>query len=97
MYGIGPYIADYPEQCLLACVVSGWCPQCASSWCVPGCWQSPSCFSSCISPADDLDGGPDIHVHWSHKHTEDVQTGYEGDLKLMWDGYGIIGDVVVSA
>lgn len=25
IYGIGPYIADYPEQVLLAAVVSGWC------------------------------------------------------------------------
>ncbi|OSD07797.1 hypothetical protein PYCCODRAFT_1357962 [Trametes coccinea BRFM310] len=28
IYGIGPYIADYPEQALLACVVQGWCPIC---------------------------------------------------------------------
>jgi hypothetical protein len=27
IYGIGPYIADYPEQVLLACVVQGWCPR----------------------------------------------------------------------
>lgn len=26
IYGIGPYIADYPEQALLACTVQGWCP-----------------------------------------------------------------------
>ncbi|KAF8056311.1 hypothetical protein FPV67DRAFT_1678284 [Lyophyllum atratum] len=25
IYGIGPYIADYPEQALLACIVQGWC------------------------------------------------------------------------
>lgn len=33
-YGLGPYIADYPEQVLLACVVSGWCARyvsCATS------------------------------------------------------------------
>lgn len=23
--GLGPYIADYPEQCMLALVVQGWC------------------------------------------------------------------------
>ncbi|KAI0352549.1 hypothetical protein OH77DRAFT_1408881 [Trametes cingulata] len=28
VYGIGPYIADYPEQALLACIVQGWCPTC---------------------------------------------------------------------
>lgn len=27
IYSLGPYIADYPEQCLLAAVVSGWCPR----------------------------------------------------------------------
>jgi hypothetical protein len=25
IYGLGPYIADYPEQALLACVVQDWC------------------------------------------------------------------------
>lgn len=27
IYSIGPYIADYPEQALLACIVQGWCPR----------------------------------------------------------------------
>lgn len=27
IYGLGPYIADYPEQALLTCVVQGWCPR----------------------------------------------------------------------
>jgi len=27
IYGIGPYITDYPEQVLLACAVQGWCPR----------------------------------------------------------------------
>lgn len=26
IYGLGPYIADYPEQVTLACVVQNWCP-----------------------------------------------------------------------
>ncbi|KAH8987671.1 hypothetical protein EDB86DRAFT_2749128, partial [Lactarius hatsudake] len=30
IYGLGPYIADYPEQALLACTVQGWCPRCTS-------------------------------------------------------------------
>ena len=25
IWGIGPYIADYPEQVLLSCIVQGWC------------------------------------------------------------------------
>lgn len=28
IYGLGPYIADYPEQTLASCVVQGWCPLC---------------------------------------------------------------------
>ncbi|KAH9855129.1 hypothetical protein C2E23DRAFT_866790 [Lenzites betulinus] len=28
IYGLGPYIADYPEQALLGCIVQGWCPTC---------------------------------------------------------------------
>ncbi|KAJ6625657.1 hypothetical protein B0H10DRAFT_2161873 [Mycena sp. CBHHK59/15] len=31
IYGLGPYIADYPEQVLLACVVQGWCVRCTAS------------------------------------------------------------------
>ncbi|KAF8257336.1 hypothetical protein EI94DRAFT_1774510 [Lactarius quietus] len=31
IYSLGPYIADYPEQALLACVVQGWCPRYAAS------------------------------------------------------------------
>ncbi|KAI0245554.1 hypothetical protein BJV78DRAFT_1137758 [Lactifluus subvellereus] len=31
IYGLGPYIADYPEQALLACIVQGWCPKCMAS------------------------------------------------------------------
>ena len=33
IYGIGPYIADYPEQALLASIVQGWCPTYAVSIC----------------------------------------------------------------
>ncbi|KAI0354066.1 hypothetical protein OH77DRAFT_1482399 [Trametes cingulata] len=30
IYGLGPYIADYPEQALLTCIVQGWCPICTN-------------------------------------------------------------------
>ncbi|KIM75529.1 hypothetical protein PILCRDRAFT_13596 [Piloderma croceum F 1598] len=30
VYGLGPYIADYPEQLLLPCVVQDWCPKCTA-------------------------------------------------------------------
>ncbi|KAJ8096280.1 hypothetical protein PM082_011435 [Marasmius tenuissimus] len=31
VYSLGPYIGDYPEQVLLACIVQGWCAQCAAT------------------------------------------------------------------
>ncbi|KAG1862715.1 hypothetical protein DFJ58DRAFT_715183 [Suillus subalutaceus] len=30
IYGLGPYIANYEEQVLLACIVRSWCPRCMS-------------------------------------------------------------------
>jgi hypothetical protein len=27
IYSLGPYIADYEEQVLLACIVQNWCPK----------------------------------------------------------------------
>ena len=30
IYGLGPYIADYPEQAFLCCIVQGWCPKCTA-------------------------------------------------------------------
>jgi len=32
VYGIGPYIVDYPEQIQLTEIVQGWCPQYVSFW-----------------------------------------------------------------
>ncbi|KAG6875229.1 hypothetical protein C0992_004678 [Termitomyces sp. T32_za158] len=32
VYGMGPYIADYPEQALLACIVQGWCARCTANF-----------------------------------------------------------------
>ena len=33
IYSLGSYIADYPEQALLTCMVQGWCPQYVASAC----------------------------------------------------------------
>ncbi|KAF9455822.1 hypothetical protein BDZ94DRAFT_1356091 [Collybia nuda] len=30
IFGLGPYIADYPEQVLLGCIVQGWCARCTA-------------------------------------------------------------------
>ncbi|KIL58389.1 hypothetical protein M378DRAFT_86568 [Amanita muscaria Koide BX008] len=31
IYGLGAYIADYPEQVILSCIVQDWCPLCTAS------------------------------------------------------------------
>ncbi|KAI0244925.1 hypothetical protein BJV78DRAFT_1277591 [Lactifluus subvellereus] len=71
IYGLGPYIADYPEQALLACIVQGWCPK-------------------CTAPADDLDSTE--AGRRSHVHTDALLNTYS--LKILWEDYGIIGNVV---
>ncbi|KAH9033904.1 hypothetical protein EDB85DRAFT_2073730 [Lactarius pseudohatsudake] len=30
IYGLGPYIADYPEQVLISGIVTNWCPKCTA-------------------------------------------------------------------
>ncbi|KAH8988107.1 hypothetical protein EDB92DRAFT_1935954 [Lactarius akahatsu] len=30
IYGLGPYITDYPEQVLISCIVTNWCAKCTA-------------------------------------------------------------------
>ena len=30
IFGLGPYIADYPKQVIIACIVQNWCPKCTA-------------------------------------------------------------------
>jgi len=32
VFRLGPYLADYPEQAMIANIVSGWCPKSVSSF-----------------------------------------------------------------
>ncbi|KAF8992148.1 hypothetical protein BDQ17DRAFT_1392882 [Cyathus striatus] len=74
IYGIGPYIADYPEQCLLACIVSGWCVRCTAFF-------------------NDLDNQEEASLH-SYEHTKALYDAVGGNHRALWDGYGIIADIV---
>ncbi|KAI0283461.1 hypothetical protein BC826DRAFT_1093833 [Russula brevipes] len=74
IYGLGPYIADYPEQVLLACVVSGWCPKCTAS-------------------STDLDNDMTAIIR-SHTHTNALHGTFSDDLRSLWDGYGVVGDLM---
>ncbi|KAH9944801.1 hypothetical protein B0H21DRAFT_862719 [Amylocystis lapponica] len=70
IYGLGPYIADYPEQVLVSCIVQGWCP-------------------SCDAHHSNLAPGADRRTRLL---TEALINAME--LKLLWDDYGIVGDIV---
>ncbi|GLB38138.1 hypothetical protein LshimejAT787_0500030 [Lyophyllum shimeji] len=39
IYSLGPYIADYPEQVVLAAIVQNWCPKCDAR---PDCLDDPA-------------------------------------------------------
>ncbi|KAF8815301.1 hypothetical protein BYT27DRAFT_7226011 [Phlegmacium glaucopus] len=85
IYGLGPYIADYPEQCLLACVVSGWCPRNS---------DIVLSIAALHTHSDNLDREPEDAIQRSHEHTTALHEAFDGDLKELWEGYGIIGDIV---
>ena len=46
----------------------------------------------CTAPSRDLYG--QRHLHRSHDHTE--MLGEEFELGVLWDEYGIVGDVIVN-
>lgn len=88
IYGLGPFIADYPEQALLACIVQGWCPRYVSFH------DSTSYFLMffvrCTVKLKDID---EEGVPRSYEHREVLVEEFE--LGEVWHDYGIIGDVVV--
>ncbi|KAJ7219449.1 hypothetical protein GGX14DRAFT_533211 [Mycena pura] len=74
IYGLGPYIADYPEQVWLAGIVQNWCPKCEAH-------------------PDHLDDGSAENARLrSRTKTEALITRF--DPGILWDDYGIRGDVV---
>ena len=98
IYGLGPYIADYPEQCLLACIVQGWCLKLVQLDCSEFGITTHIVFVRCLAPAVDLDSERDSQGHkhlLRHKnHTNTLLE--EWQLGCLWDFYGIVGDLIVS-
>ena len=92
IYGLGPYIAGYPKQALLACIVSGWCPKYV--WCVFSQISFMLIYYRCTAVATNLNGNAAAIPH-SHEHTKAAQELYGENLQALWDGYGIIGDLIV--
>ena len=82
IYGLGPYIADYPEQVLLACIVQGWCCRCFEKlWNVLTIWF----YARCTALHDDLDG--DVTGCRTHELTQLLMEGLSSSS--LWDDYRI--------
>src|SRR5229473_719600 len=87
VYGIGPNIADYPEQALLCCIVQGWCPKFVFiSRFSPSCL----CLTRCTARLDDLDNSCAGNVLHGCEHTEILVKEFE--LDDLWDDYGLVGN-----
>ena len=60
IWGIRPYIADYPEQVLLSCIVQGWC-----AWYVTFSSLDSTMYQlflpRCQAASDQLDNSKDIY------------------------------------
>ena len=86
IYGLSPYIANYPEQALLSCVVPKVRPRSFK----------PShfliLFLRCTAPQLNLNQTEGVTCR-CQDHTELLVR--ELELGVLWDGWGIVGDVVV--
>ncbi len=92
IYDLGPYIADYPEQVLLAGIVQGWCARFVISHHI--CDKRLDESVRCTAPASDLDAPGDRR---SRKHTEVLLESLADDGDILWDNYGINEDILVRA
>jgi hypothetical protein len=89
IYSLGPYIADYPEQALLACVVQGWCPRYVASAPCNVCSDN-SHWSSCTAPTGELN---DTGMRRSRELDDALLNTVSSDL--LWFQYGMVADVKV--
>ena len=86
IYGIGPYIADYPEQVLVAGIVSGWCPAYVNSFSAG--FDISLTERSCDADPIDLDD-PDAEPRTEEKREILLQTK---DVDALWFQHGLIHD-----
>ncbi|KAG1838891.1 hypothetical protein F4604DRAFT_1885392 [Suillus subluteus] len=75
VYGLGPYIADYPEQILLSGVVQNWCPRCA--------WEQYGIIADLIPFTNDFPRA-DIHELLSPDILHQIIKGTFKDHLVDW-------------
>ncbi|TFK61918.1 hypothetical protein BDN72DRAFT_863235 [Pluteus cervinus] len=89
-----PTIGRIPskEQCVIAAIVSGWCPRqvIATIFSIIPHLPLPRCLCS----ADELGVGSEESTLRSWEHRQLALQLCEGNIRQVWDGFGIIGDVV---
>lgn len=90
IYDLAAFIADYPEQVLLACIVLGWCPKYGLSKLI---FSFAHAVSRCLAPSDRLDDDPNA-LPRTRDFTDRVCS--LASPAHLWDHYGIDSDVVVS-
>ncbi|KAH7918451.1 hypothetical protein BV22DRAFT_1024559 [Leucogyrophana mollusca] len=86
VYGLGPYIADYKEQVLLACIVKNWCTRLVilAYWFSTS-WTNLPCLKGAFPHVRTL-----TTIHFAHTEALFEET----TLGILWDKYGIVGDLV---
>ena len=88
--GLSPYIADYPEQALLACIVQGWC----TKYTVYCCWDGKQMLTAsfrCVARSKKLDGPCGWWMHELTAHLQQITS-----MMQLWDHYGIIDGIMVG-
>ena len=90
IYGLATYIADYPEQALLSCIVQSWCAKQVFIVIITVCIANTQI--RCTARSNNLDSDPHALLR-SREHTNTLVEVLE--LGTLWDEYGLVGDVVV--
>ncbi len=92
IFGFGSYIADYPEQCMIACVVQGWCPKYTYIYCYTD-HVVLILFFRCLAPPSNFDDPSQPITPCTTEHT--IEASHHSELLHAWDTFRIISNVVV--
>lgn len=94
IFDFGAFIADYPEQVMLAGIVQGWCPKYVN---IPRLWlllQPLTSLNRCTAQPSDIDGAAGPRTN----DLLDKLLGLEiSTYTMLWDEYGIDSSAIVSS
>jgi hypothetical protein len=89
IYGIGPWIADYPEQVWLSGIVQNWCPKYVALLNLSGTSAYPA--NRCYALPSEFNREGPLR---SQGHRECLLELF--DSTQLWDSFGINDEVIVS-